>query len=161
MWPRENVAIVEANTLKAAVFVNRGDRDVFISHLLFVMPGRDNKSWSAPQLPVNERLAPGAFLKKDWTISKLDAGEFIKGASPREFEAAIDRATNHDPCYELVFFGKSDFILRTLMQISTEQLNTFPVEGDLEYWAADGSTTPRHVHVEGNGLVRRCLSKTP
>lgn len=153
-FPREGVAIISSNTAGSTVFVNRGDREVFLSHLTLWIPGRTS-NWSAPELIINEKLAPASFLKKDWDPPKLKTGTFPEGKSPADFESSITKAANGDPCYEFVFFDEHDYDLRQLREMSVGTVNLFPVAGYLEYWPSDRSTA-RQLAVRGSGTVLEC-----
>ena len=155
-WYRDDVQIISANTLTSAVVVNRGDGEVFISHLIFTMPGR-NSNWSAPRLVFEERLPAGQFVRREFPKSKLDSGYFVRGISNADFENLIARAANGDPCFELAFFERSDSLLNELQQASPT-LNRFEVGGYLQYWGLS-KTTPINVPISGFGLVRECNPK--
>lgn len=155
VWYTDNVSIISANTLTSAVVANLGDGEVFVSHMLFTMPGRTS-NWSAPRINFNERLPAGQFLKKDYPKPKLDVGAFVRGLSNEEFEKLIVRGVKSDPCVELVFFERQDATLRELTQMAGSTLNTFAVGGYLQFWGL-GKVTPTLVPVTGTGVVRQCL----
>src|SRR6266481_5046898 len=103
LWYYDDVQVLSANSLQSAVVVNRGDGEVFVSHMALFMAGRSH-DWKAPRLDFEQILSPGHFLKKDFPPSKIsDEGEFIRGLKPAEFEKLLVRAANNDPCFELVF----------------------------------------------------------
>ena len=160
VFPRDDVTIMAASTQTQVVLANRGDRDVFVAHLIFTMPGR-NHDWIAPRISINEKLAPGEFLKRSFETGRLDGPgtEFVRGASAEDFEAMIVKAARSDPCHELVFFEKSDQSFAELSQAAGPTLNTFPVGGYLQYWSV-GHKEPSYVLVNGFGIVKRCLPKT-
>jgi hypothetical protein len=151
---RDDVRLITANTLSSAVIVNRGDREVFVSHLLLTMPGR-SAGWLAPRLDFEERLPVGQFLRREFPRPKIeDNAEFVRGLNAEEFEKLITRAANGDPCLELVFFVASDSFLRELSQMAGPRLNTLKVGGYLEYWRLSGDA-PVDLPVTGTGVLRR------
>jgi AbiV family abortive infection protein len=150
----ENVSVVACNTLwRTAVIVNRGDRDVFVSHLQLWMPGRA-RDWLAPNLEINQSLAPGRFFKGEFLPPKFDSGEFVRGLNSAEFEKLVSKAANNDPCLELAFFAGFDTHFIDLVQAAGGTLNTFDVGGYLEYWGAR-TDLPVRVVLSGKGVVRR------
>jgi hypothetical protein len=153
---RDDVRLVAANTLEGdAVVVNRGDREVFVSHLLLSMPGR-SADWIAPRLIFEEKLPVGQFLRREFPKARIqDNAEFIRGLDAEGFEKLVGRAANNDPCLELAFFVAQDSLLRELGQMSrAAPLNTFEVGGYLEYWSLTGDA-PIDLPVKGTGVVRR------
>jgi hypothetical protein len=154
VWPRDEIGIISASSLESVAVINRGDRDVFLSNLIMTMPGRS--VWVAPTLEFNEKLSPGQFLQKSFPKPKLDAALIVRDVNEKEFEAMIEKALNNDPCYELVFFEKSDYRLDRLRQMSqTKVLNTFNVGGFLQYWTVT-SKSPSYLPIEGSGVVFQC-----
>jgi len=150
---RDDVRVISASTLDSAVVVNRGDGDVFVSHLLFTMPGRSS-DWTAPRLIFDEKLAAGQFIRREFPKLKFEAGEVVRGLSVTEFETQVSRAANGDPCLELVFTIASDALLREMIQIAGPTLNTFPDGGYLEYWGLSGNS-PIDVPLKGTGVLFR------
>jgi hypothetical protein len=139
-WYRDDVRLVSANTLDAAVAVNWGDGEVFLSHLLFFMPGRTS-DWIAPRLIFDERIPNGQFLRREFPKSKMpDKSEFVRGLSGVDFEKLISRAANGENCLELVFFEGSDSLLGELKQFAGPTLNTFKVGGYFQYWGLSRKT---------------------
>jgi hypothetical protein len=101
---RDDVALISANTLGSAVVVNRGDREVFVSHLLLFMPGR-SANWQAPRLRFEERLPVGQFLRREFPRENpQEFREFVRGLNTPDFETLVNRAANGDTCLELIFF---------------------------------------------------------
>jgi hypothetical protein len=153
-FSHENVSLVACSTmLRTAVVVNRGDRDVFVSHLQLWM-ARRTANWQAPELEINQTLAPGQFLEKEFPKSKIDSGEIVRGLSSAGFENLVSRAANNDPCLELDFFAGFDTHYLDLAKAVGGTLNTFDVGGYLEYWGAR-KDAPVRVTLEGKGIVRR------
>jgi hypothetical protein len=153
---RDDVRLISANTLGSAVVVNRGDREVFVSHLLLTIPGR-SAGWQAPRLVIEERLPVGQFIRRDFPKPRIeDEAEFVRGLGATDFETLITRAANSDPCFELVFFVASDTFLRELGKMAGRRLNTFKVGGYPEYWPLDGDA-PVDLPAKGTGVVRRAL----
>jgi hypothetical protein len=153
---RDDVRLITANTLTSAVIVNRGDREVFVSHLLLTMPGR-SADWLAPRLDFEERLPVGQFIRRKFPRSKIgENAEFVRGLNAEEFEKLIARAANGDPCLELAFLLASDSFLRDLTKMAGPTLNTFEVGGYLEYWRLRGDA-PVDLPVKGTGSLRRAL----
>lgn len=151
---RENVSVVACSTLLGpAVVVNRGDRDVFVSHLQLWMPGR-TADWLAPDLEINQTLGPGQFLQKEFPKSRIDHGEILRGLSPDDFQSFVSKAANNDPCLELEFFAGFDTHYIDLVQAAGPTLNTFDVGGYLEYWGAR-QDLPARVTLQGRGVVLR------
>lgn len=155
-WQRDDVSLVSASTLTSAVVANRGDRDVFVSNLIFTMPGR-TADWLAPTVAFDEKISPGQFLRREFSKPRLDGGEFIKGSNQIDFDEMIKKAANGDRCLELTFFERSDYLLAQLMQMSGGSLNTFDVGGYLQYWTV-GSLSASYLPIKGVGAVRRCLT---
>lgn len=150
---RDNVQVVGADTLGSAVVVNRGETDVFVSHLLMWMPGRKS-DWLAPDIPIMETIAPGHFVKHDYSAARITSdAEFVRGSNPSDFEQQIKLAVNGDPCYELAFFTLNDSKLAILRQMAGPNLNTFEVAGLLEYWGYE-KEEPTELPITGVGLVR-------
>jgi hypothetical protein len=160
-FSREDVVLVACDTLDTgAVIVNRGDKEVFISHVLLWMAGRTH-DWSAPRLTIDERLEPGQFLKRNFPPARFKTGEWARGLSPDDFEKLIVRASNGDPCTEAAFFSSSDRLLAEVMEISgSSPPNTFPVGGYLEFWGQRGSSYTR-IPVTGIGLIRQSAPPCP
>lgn len=152
-FSRDDVRVVGCNTLGSAVIVNRGDREVFLSHLLLWMPGRTS-NWVAPDLPINESLPPGQFLKRDYSFSRIKGtAYFVRGLSADEFQKQIERATNGDPCVEVAFYSSVDGNLPVLQTMATPTLNTFEVAGYLEYWGQRDQSAKK-VPLTGIGVLR-------
>jgi hypothetical protein len=150
----EEVAVVACSTLmRTTVVANRGDRDVFISHLQLWMTGRTS-DWQAPNLEINQALAPGQFFKGEFPPPKFDSGEFVRGLSSADFQKLISKAANNDACFELDFFAGFDTHFIDIVQSAGDTLNTFDVGGYLEYWGAR-TNLPVRVVLSGKGLVRR------
>jgi hypothetical protein len=151
---RDDVALISANTLGSAVVVNRGDREVFVSHLLLFMPGR-SANWQAPRLRFEERLPVGQFLRREFPRENpQEFREFVRGLNTPDFETLVNRAANGDTCLELIFFMASDSFLRELKTMAGPTLNTFEVAGYLEYWKLSGDA-PIHLSIAGTGAVVR------
>lgn len=151
---RDDIRVVACESLRSAVFVNRGDGDVFVTRLAMWMPGR-TQDWVAPTLDVNQPLAPGQFLKKDFPPSKFqDAAYFIRGLGPPDFEKVLASAANNDPCLELDFFSEADTLYEDIRRMAGPTLNTFVVQGRFEYQDAKRDTAQQELFA-GVGLVRR------
>ncbi len=150
----ENVSVVACSTMtRTAVVVNRGERNVFVSHLQLWMPGR-TKDWLAPNLEINQSLAPGEFFKGEFSAPRFDAGEIVRGLNSADFEKLVSKAANNDPCFELEFFASFDTHYLDLVQAAGSTLNTFEVAGYLEYWGVR-TDLPSRVVLTGKGVVRR------
>src|SRR5919106_574268 len=54
VWPREDVRVTAANSLTGGVVANRGDHEVFVSHIVLFMTGRSK--WTTHRFPVDESL---------------------------------------------------------------------------------------------------------
>lgn len=159
-FSHENVVLVACNTLDTgAVIVNRGDKEVFISHLMLSMAGRDNRPWVAPVLTIDERLEPGQFLRRAFPTARVNSGTFVKGLSADDFEKLMIKASTGDPCTEAAFFSNSDGMLANVMQTTAGTLNTFPVTGYLEYWGQGDSYT--RIPVTGMGFIRQAVAPCP
>lgn len=156
----EKVVVAACNTLDTgAIIVNRGDREVFVSHLTLWMTGRAS-NWIAPVLQINERLEPGQFIRRTFPPGKIvGAGTFIRGLSSDEFEKLIVRASNNDPCVEADFFVLSDSMLNDLTSSAGPTLNTFPVNGYVEYWGSGGKAV--RVSISGLGVIREAVLPCP
>jgi hypothetical protein len=150
---RDDVRLISASTLGSAVVVNRGDREVFVSHLLLTMPGRSG-NWQVPSLTFEDRLPVGQFLRREFPKARLEVVEFVRGLGSPDFEELVRRAANEDPCLELVFFMAQDSSLRELKQMAGPTLNTFEVGGYLEYWGLNGDA-PVDLPLKGTGVVGR------
>jgi hypothetical protein len=152
----DDVRLVSANTLGSAVVANRGDLEVFVSHLLLFMPGR-SADWQAPRLVFEERLPVGQFLRREFPKPRLEElAEFVRGRDTADFESLVHRAANGDQCLELTFLVAQDSFLRELNQMAGPTLNTFDVAGCLEYWPLDADT-PVDLPIKGTGVVRRAM----
>jgi hypothetical protein len=92
---RDDVRLVAANTLGSAIVANRGDREVFVSHLVLFMPGR-SADWQAPRLVFEDRLPVGQFLRREFPRARLQDTEFVRGRDPSDFEKLVNRAANLD-----------------------------------------------------------------
>ena len=159
-FSREDVVLVACNTLDTgAVIANRGDKEVFVSHLLLSMSGRDNRDWFAPLLTIEERLQPGQFLRRTFPTPRVNTGVFVKGLSADDFDKLIVLASRGDPCTEAAFFSSSDGVLANIMQSTAGTLNTFPVAGYFEYWGQGKSAT--RIPVTGTGLIRKAVATCP
>jgi len=146
--------VAAANSLRSAVVANRGDGEVFVSHMLLYMPGRSS-SWQAKRLDFEETLPPGHFLRRDFPPAKITgSAEFVRGLDPANFEKLLVRASNGDSCFELVFFDAKDNFFRDLKQMAGARLNTFEVAGYLEYRGLRGDA-PTAVPITGVGVLRR------
>jgi len=153
---RDDVRLITANTLSSGVVVNRGDREVFVSHLLLIMPGRSG-NWQAPRPIFEERLPVGQFLRREFPRARLqESAEFVRGLGTLDFEKLLTRAANGDPCLELAFFVAQDSLLRELSQMGGPTVNTFEVGGYLEYWRLTGDA-PVDLPVKATGFLRRGL----
>lgn len=152
-WYRDDVRLLSANTLASAVVANRGDGEVFVSHLIFTMPGRT--SWSSPRLLFEERIPPGQFIRREFPRTKIQGGDFVRGVEKAEFEKLIARAVTGDKCVELVFYDGSDSSFLELREMAGKTLNTFEVGGYLQYWNLK-KTTPLFLPIKGSGVLRRC-----
>jgi predicted nucleic acid-binding Zn ribbon protein len=151
----DDVRLISCNSLASAVVVNRGDREVFLSHLLLYMPGRSSSSWVAPRIDFQESLPPGRFLKRDFPAAKIQgSASFVRGLSATDFERLVNRAADGDACLELAFFESRDDFLIELKQMAGPTLNTFPIAGYLGYWGSRGDSQVR-VPTTGMGVVRR------
>jgi hypothetical protein len=154
IWSCDDVRLVSSNSLRAAVVANRGDREVFVSHLLLYMSGRSS-SWQVKRLDFEEILPPGKILRRDFPPAKITgSAEFVRGLNSAEFENLLVRASNGDSCLEIVFFDAKDSFFRDLKQMAGARLNVFEVAGYLEYRGlrADEPTT---VPLTGVGVLRR------
>jgi hypothetical protein len=146
--------LISANTLGSAVAVNRGDGEVFVSHLLLWMPGRSS-DWQTSELTFEERLPVGQFLRREFPRPRIRGlAENVRGLAAADFEKLLVRAADGDPCLDLFFFVASDPRLRELRQMAGPTLNTFQVGGYLEYWGLKHDA-PVDVPVTGTGVVRR------
>jgi hypothetical protein len=156
-FPRDDVRLIVANTPGSAVVANRGDREVFVSHLLLTMPGR-SADWQARRLIFEERLPVGQFLRREFPKARLqEQAEFVRGLNAADFEKLVSRAANGDPCFETALFLDRDSLLRELNQMSrSTPLNTFEVGGYLEYWQLSGDA-PVDLPIKGTGVVRRAF----
>ncbi len=158
-FSREDVRVVGCNTLGSAIIVNRGDTEVFVTHLLLWMPGR-HADWKAPDLPIMQSLPPGKFLKQEFSFSRIKGNAtFARGLSADEFQNQIVKAANDDPCYELAFYDSNDTYLPVLLKMGSggPSLNTFEVAGYLEYWGKRGDS-PERLPLSGVGFVRHDVS---
>lgn len=156
IWHKDDVYLVATNSIGSVVVANRGDGEVFVSHVLLTMEGRTS-NWSAPRVNIEERLQPGQFLRREVPRDRDDQRkEWVRGLSEVEFEALIARAVRGDKCVELVFLGENDSTLRDLRQMAGSTLNTFKVGGYLQYWG-QRSREPKFVGVTGAGAVLRCF----
>ena len=162
LWPTEELRLVSCNTLGSAVLANRGDDDVFISHLILSMPGRST-DWQAKRLDVKEFVKAGGILRREFPKSVISGpAEFIRAANSDEFNKLVSRAANGDPCLELAMFTANDDFFTELKKMAGPQLNTFEVGGFVQYWISQPDY-PKHLPINGSGVVRRaqtamCLS---
>lgn len=159
LWYRDDVRVIEANTHTGAVVWNRSDGDVFLSHLVLYMTGR-TQSWIAPTITFQEKISSGQFLRKEFAkvAGKKDGLVVVKGASPAEFEADIVRAVNGDACYDLGFLENSDSEAQVLKKIVGPTLNTFPVNGYLQYWSMNRDN-PIYLPLLGYGVALKCIDE--
>jgi hypothetical protein len=149
---REDVRLVACDSMQAAVVQNKGDEEVFVSHLLLWMTGRTS-GWIAQGLDINERLPPGQFLKSDFGPSRIKGKAlFVHGLNDADFQKLMTRAAAEDPCVEAIFYSNSDSGLRDMTEMNRGRpLNTFAVAGYLEYW---GKSLSR-IAIEGTGVLQR------
>jgi hypothetical protein len=153
-FARDDIRVIAGNTvLGNVVVVNRGDREVFVSHLLLFMPGR-TVDWDAPELIFDERLPPGQFLRGQFNKPRIPDFLVVRGLGSIHFEDLIKRAARQDPCFEMNFFVAQDSLLREFSQMMGPTLNTFEVAGYLEYWRLTGDA-PVDLPVKGTGVVMR------
>ena len=76
VWPREDVRVTAANSLTGGVVANRGDHEVFVSHIVLFMTGRSK--WTTHRFPVDESLAPGKFLRVEAPSNRgFEKGFFV------------------------------------------------------------------------------------
>ena len=153
-FDRDNVQVLSANSLHSAVVVNRGGTEVFVSHMLLYMEGRSS-NWQAKRLDFEEILPPGKFLRRGFPSSAITgSAEFVRNLNAADFEKLLVKASNVDPCLELVFFDVQNNFFRDLQKMTGPALNTFDVSGYLEYRGlrAAESTT---VLIAGIGVLRR------
>ena len=151
---RDDVRLISCNSLRSAVVENRGDRPVFLSHLILTMPGR-SADWEAKRLDFEEVLDAGRFTRRPFPPARLqDSAAFVRGIESAAFEDLVRRAANGDACLELAFFSASDGFLRELRQMAGQKLNTFRVGGYLEYRGRSKDDSIL-IPIEGSGVVRR------
>lgn len=154
IWYRDDVRLISSNSLRSAVVANRGDGDVFVSHMFLYMIGRSS-SWEAKRLDFEEILAPGKILRRDFPPAKImGSAEFVRGLNSADFEKLLARAVNGDACLEFVFFDAKDNFFRDLKQMAGVRLNTFEIAGYLEYHGLRADE-PKAVPITGVGVLRR------
>lgn len=158
IWHHEDVRLISSNSLRSAVVANRGDVEVFVSHMLLYMPGRSS-SWEAKRLDFEEVLPPGKISRRDFPPASITgSAEFVRGLNSADFEKLLVRASNGDSCFELVFFDAKDTFFRDLKKMAGERLNTFEVAGYLEYRGLRADE-PTAVPITGDGVLRRDLRR--
>lgn len=154
LFARDDVRVVSCNSLRSAVVVNRGDSEVYVSHLILTMPGR-SQDWVVKRLDFEEPLAPARFLRREFPSDKFGhAAEFVRGLNQSEAQELIARAANGDACLELAMFSEDDAFLRELRQLAGPTLNTFVTGGYLEYRGLS-EDRPMLVPISGVGVIRR------
>ena len=89
--------------MESAVVANFGDGEVYVSHLLLTMPGRD-RDWQARRFIFEERLPAGQFMRREALKIEQVNGIFVRGLKGEEFEDLVRKAANNDSCFTLVFF---------------------------------------------------------
>ena len=154
IWPTEDVRVLEANSTGIAVVANFGDQDVYISHLIFFMSGRTS-NWQAPQIRFQERLAPGAIVRKEFPNQLSPATSIARGVSEQALEDLIVKAASGDKCVKLGFFLDTDPALLLLSQMGGPTINKFKVSGFLEYVSGTSRTTKKK-DISGSGLIFTC-----
>jgi hypothetical protein len=151
---RDDVQLISADSLHSAVVANRGDTEVFVSHMFLYMQGRSSP-WQAKRLDFEEILPPGKFLRRNFPPAAITgSAEFVRGLNSADFEKLLARASNGDPCLELVFFDAQDNFSRDLKKMAGPGLNTFDVSGYLEY-RGPRTAGPTIVPITGGGVLRR------
>ena len=154
IWYYDEVRVISCNTLRSAVVLNRGDGDVFLSHMLLYMPGRSS-AWAAKRLDFEEVLPKDKFMRREFPPAKIsDNAEWIRNLDPVKFQNLIEIASNGNSCFEFVFFELSDSFLSELRQMAGAGLNTFEVAGYLEYRGQKSDAATR-VSITGVGVLRR------
>jgi hypothetical protein len=154
LWYRDDVRLISSNSLRSAVVANRGDVEVFVSHMLLYMSGRPS-SWQAKRLEFEEVLPPGKILSRNFPPASITgSSEFVRGLNSAEFEKLLVRASNGDYCFELAFFDANDSFLRDLKKMAGERLNTFEIAGYLEYRGLRADE-PMAVPITGDGVLRQ------
>jgi hypothetical protein len=150
----DDVRLISSNSLRSAVVANRGDVEVFVSHMLLYMSGRPS-SWQAKRLDFEEVLLPGRILSRDFPPASItSSSEFVRGLNSGDFEKLLVRASNGDSCFGVAFFDANDSFLRDLKKMAGERLNTFEIAGYLEYRGLRADE-PMAVPITGDGVLRR------
>jgi hypothetical protein len=105
-FSKEKVVLAACNNLDTgAVVVNRGDREVFISHLTLWMTGRTS-NWTAPVLQINSKLEPGQFLRTAFPPGKITgAGIFIGDCPPTTSRSWLYAQPTMIPVWRLIFLA--------------------------------------------------------
>jgi hypothetical protein len=157
VWPREDVRILSLNTMRAAVVANFGDREIYLSHIMLFMKGRTS-SWIAPTLHFDSVLEPGKIIRQEFPETKKQSKQVVRGMPNEVFEKLIVRAVEADPCVDLAFFVEDDPSLREIRRMAGSTLNSFDVEGYLQYWVVSDHKA-KSLGVKGTGIALVCQNQ--
>lgn len=159
LMPRDHLRVVSCNSADSIVVFNDGDRDLFVSHVLLYMSGRDS-NWRAPRFSVQAVVPSGQFHRHELPHPRdIPNGEFVRGVQEPQWQQLLSRAVENSQCFNLYFFAQDDTFYKELSQMAGPHLNTFPVGAYVEY-LAPGSSTPNRAEFPAVGVVQRDLSST-
>lgn len=152
-WPREDIQVIVANPLEGAVIVNRGDHEVFVSHISLYMTGRTSK-WTAQRFPVDASVAAGKFLRVA-APRKDDFGlaYWVRGIEAAKWEKFVDEAVSDRQCFQILLFTLDDPFFRQTAESAGLSLNRLAAIGYVEYRTISAPTYTRKP-LEATGVIR-------
>jgi hypothetical protein len=163
VWPREDVRVVAANSLSGGVVVNRGDHEVFVSHILLFMTNRS--TWEAQRFPIDESLPPGKFLRVAKPKTDFDPGFFVRGVKAANFEKFMENVLSDSTCFQIAFSALDDPLYRETAHAAGPTLNTLSADGYIEYRTVASPSVSR-TRVPAIATIRarstpECMKKVP
>lgn len=152
-WSREDIQVIAANPLQGAIIVNRGDHEVFVSHISLFMTGRTSK-WTAQRFPVDDSVAAGKFLRvaaprKD----DFGPGYWVRGVESAKWEKFVDEAVSDKHCFQILLFTVDDPFFREVAESGGHSLNRLAAAGYIEYRTVDAPTYTRKP-LRATGIIR-------
>ncbi len=143
--PRDRPVILSCNSYNGAVVANTGDRELFLSHILMQMTGREY--WTTEKFTFKATLAPGGTLQSSIPFERArisapdDRYVWVRGVSAPEWSLLLERAVSDRACFRLAFFAREDPLWTETQTDAGPSLNIVPAMGYLEYRALDGKYT--------------------
>jgi len=153
LFPRTKLVVISCNSLEGGVVANVGDETLFLSHIVLFNTG--SKEWVAQRFPINQSLAPDAFLRVPSPWTEGFDGTFVRGASAQRLSELINKAAGGNAaCFRLVLFAQTDPMYRDeLAKAGGPTLNTLPATGYLEYSSIRSPEQSLHLSIATVGVL--------